>query len=73
MPMPNRLEMLSANSRTSSSQPSRPPSAVMNLRGSRPNSAAIAQEIEGFEDDFMVRVCGPLLQIGMWCAVSALI
>jgi len=30
------------------------------LRGSRPNSAAIAQEIEGFEDDFMVRMANIL-------------
>lgn len=54
MPLANRLSMLSARSRSAGSQPSRPGSAVINLRGSRPNSAAIAQEIEGFEDDFMV-------------------
>ncbi|GFR41474.1 hypothetical protein Agub_g2164 [Astrephomene gubernaculifera] len=60
MPMPGRLEALaSQRSRSvdsSSLQYSRPGSAVINLRGSRPNSAAIAQEIEGFEDDFMERV-----------------
>jgi len=53
------LELLgggSVRSRSASSRPSRPASAVMDLRGSRPNSAAIAQEIEGFEDDFMERV-----------------
>lgn len=57
MPMPGRLEALASarsNSAGSSSRHSRPGSAVINLRGSRPNSAAIAQEIEGFEDDFMV-------------------
>ncbi|GIL43579.1 hypothetical protein Vafri_1283 [Volvox africanus] len=59
MPMPGRLEALSQRSRSadsSSQHYSRPGSAVINLRGSRPNSAAIAQEIEGFEDDFMERV-----------------
>lgn len=53
------LELLtggSMRSRSASSRHSRPASAVMDLRGSRPNSAAIAQEIEGFEDDFMERV-----------------
>jgi hypothetical protein len=56
--MPNRLDALASrgSSRSAlSSRYSRPGSAVINLRGSRPNSAAIAQEIEGFEDDFMVR------------------
>uniref|UniRef100_A0A7S3R505 CCDC113/CCDC96 coiled-coil domain-containing protein n=1 Tax=Dunaliella tertiolecta TaxID=3047 RepID=A0A7S3R505_DUNTE len=58
MPAPNRLDMLTNRSRSAQSSrgASRPGSAVMNLRGSRPNSAAIAQEIEGFEDDFMERV-----------------
>mmetsp|Transcript_23724 Transcript_23724/g.52066 ORF Transcript_23724/g.52066 Transcript_23724/m.52066 type:complete len:532 (-) Transcript_23724:212-1807(-) len=56
MPMANRFELLSARSRSASSRASRPGSAMINLRGSRPNSAAIAQEIEGFEDDFMERV-----------------
>eukprot|EP00198_Chlamydomonas_reinhardtii_P008090 XP_001697427.1 flagellar associated protein [Chlamydomonas reinhardtii] len=59
MPMPGRLEALASarsNSAGSSSRHSRPGSAVINLRGSRPNSAAIAQEIEGFEDDFMTRL-----------------
>ncbi|KAG2440320.1 hypothetical protein HXX76_004427 [Chlamydomonas incerta] len=57
--MPGRLEALASarsHSAGSSSRHSRPGSAVINLRGSRPNSAAIAQEIEGFEDDFMERV-----------------
>lgn len=64
MPMPSRLEALasasvarrssSSRSMGSSARYSRPGSAVINLRGSRPNSAAIANEIEGFEDDFMV-------------------
>lgn len=70
MPMPNRLqEMLSARSRSASSRTSRPASAVMDLRGSRPNSAAIAQEIEGFEDDFMVGDCGPDLWLVCACTV----
>lgn len=66
MPMPSRLEALasasvarrssSSRSMGSSARYSRPGSAVINLRGSRPNSAAIANEIEGFEDDFMERV-----------------
>jgi len=56
MPAPTRLDLLT--NRSHSAQSSRPTSAVMNLRGSRPNSAAIAQEIEGFEDDFMVCVGG---------------
>ena len=57
VPMPSRLDALASrgSSRSAaSSRYSRPGSAVINLRGSRPNSAAIAQEIEGFEDDFMV-------------------
>mmetsp|Transcript_11580 Transcript_11580/g.20867 ORF Transcript_11580/g.20867 Transcript_11580/m.20867 type:complete len:487 (-) Transcript_11580:445-1905(-) len=45
-----------AQSSGNGSQYSRPGSAVVNLRGSRPNSAAVAQEIEGFDDDFMERV-----------------
>ncbi|KAL6765251.1 flagellar associated protein [Haematococcus lacustris] len=51
-----QLEGLSARSRSASSRVSHPGSAVMDLRGSRPNSALVAQEIEGFEDDFMERV-----------------
>lgn len=41
---------------------SRPQSAAAGppVRGSRPNSAAIAATIEGFENDFMVRI-GPVL------------
>jgi histone deacetylase 6 len=34
---------------------SRPISALRDLRGSRPNSAAIAAQIEGFDTDFQVR------------------
>eukprot|EP00775_Hariotina_reticulata_P011309 gene11309-11459_t len=34
--------------------PSRPISAVRDVRGSRPNSAAIAAQIEGFENDFLL-------------------
>ncbi|PNH00299.1 Histone deacetylase 6, partial [Tetrabaena socialis] len=55
--MPGRLDALASQrsrSAGSSQRYSRPGSAVINLRGSRPNSAAIAQEIEGFEDDFMI-------------------
>lgn len=33
---------------------SRPMSAYRDLRGSRPNSAAIAAQIEGFDDDFVI-------------------
>lgn len=57
-PMGGRMELLSARSQRTRSAGSRPDSgsAMMDLRGSRPNSAAIAQEIEGFEDDFMERV-----------------
>ena len=54
MPFPNRLAMVSARSGSATSSRSQSVSAMINLRGSRPNSAAIAQEIEGFEDDFMV-------------------
>jgi hypothetical protein len=39
----------------SSPSSSRPLSAYRDLRGSRPNSAAIAAQIEGFEADFAVR------------------
>lgn len=57
MPFANRFgKMMSARSNSASSKGSRPTSAVINLRGSRPSSAAVAQEIEGFEDDFMERV-----------------
>jgi len=59
MPAANRFEaLLSARTHSagSGSHPSRPSSAVIDLRGSRPNSAAVAQEIEGFDDDFMERV-----------------
>lgn len=57
-PFGNRLgRIISARSNSASSRSaSRPGSAVINLRGSRPSSAAVAQEIEGFEDDFMERV-----------------
>ena len=58
MPYPHRLAAMSARSGSASSSRTGSAagggSAVINLRGSRPNSAAIAQEIEGFEDDFMV-------------------
>jgi hypothetical protein len=61
MPVGNRFEsLLSARSHSAGSRASRPVSAVIDLRGSRPNSAAIANEIEGFEDDFMVRGLGGL-------------
>jgi histone deacetylase 6 len=69
MPYPNRLAMLSAGrSASASSKTSGPSSAVINLRGSRPNSAAIAQEIEGFDDDFMVRAEGSCcwLRMTLW-------
>ncbi|MEW5303341.1 MAG: hypothetical protein WDW36_006043 [Sanguina aurantia] len=51
-----RYDELTRMSRSGDSMRSRPGSAVADLRGSRPNSALIAQEIEGFEDDFMERV-----------------
>ena len=54
MPFPSQLAMVSARSGSATSSRSQSVSAMINLRGSRPNSAAIAQEIEGFEDDFMV-------------------
>eukprot|EP00798_Chlamydomonas_sp_ICE-L_P012314 gene12314-15480_t len=60
MPIANRLELLSAKSgrshQSANTRESTPGSAMMDIRGSRPNSAAIAMEIEGFEDDFMERV-----------------
>ena len=40
--------------RTTESVGSRPLSALRDLRGSRPNSAAIAAQIEGFDADFLV-------------------
>lgn len=50
---------------------SRPVTAALgpHLRGSRPNSAAIAATIEGFENDFMVRQTGPLPGFGWVCGL----
>ena len=58
------LQSLSAQT-SSLALSSRPMSAQAGLRGSRPNSAAIAAQIEGFEDDFMVSAAGEG-NLGWW-------
>jgi hypothetical protein len=51
------IPAVSAQSSATYTHSSRPQSGFRDLRGSRPNSAAIAAQIEGFDADFAVSAC----------------